>query len=229
MNKTKTGYNSKKRFGEWGVMIQLTLLLFLSLSFATCDDDDGIDPAWRNANEEAYIKTAVDSLNYQEIVTESGPSGVFYKVIESGNRPAEFPLQTSKVKVFYEGTFYNKTVFDAGTSSVVYEEYTSLDKLPETGKTNVVYLIYQGGYYDAYRWADKKYEPSLLSNYAVEFGLSSVVRGFSFALQNMVVGDKWEIWIPWHLGYGNSTYATIPAYSTLIFKVKLLGVTQYPD
>lgn len=52
--------------------------------------------------------------------------------------------------------------------------------------------------------------------------LSSVVDGFATALQYMVVGDKWEIYIPWKLGYGSSkTSSGIPGYTTLVFEIEL--------
>ena len=44
------------------------------------------------------------------------------------------------------------------------------------------------------------------------------------ALQQMRVGDKWEIYIPSELGYGSFSQPGIPANSTLIFEIELLGV-----
>jgi FKBP-type peptidyl-prolyl cis-trans isomerase FklB len=38
-------------------------------------------------------------------------------------------------------------------------------------------------------------------------------------------GDIWRIYIPYTLGYGTSNSSTIPAYSTLIFDVNLVGFT----
>jgi peptidylprolyl isomerase/FKBP-type peptidyl-prolyl cis-trans isomerase FklB len=42
----------------------------------------------------------------------------------------------------------------------------------------------------------------------------------------MQEGDKWEIWIPWNLGYGASenTSGNIPAYTTLVFEIELVGI-----
>jgi FKBP-type peptidyl-prolyl cis-trans isomerase len=60
------------------------------------------------------------------------------------------------------------------------------------------------------------------------FKVNGVVRGFSIALQNMVVGDKLEICIPYYLGYGTTVTGTIKAYSTLFFEIELLKIDQYP-
>jgi FKBP-type peptidyl-prolyl cis-trans isomerase FklB len=65
----------------------------------------------------------------------------------------------------------------------------------------------------------------------VKLSLSNTVEGFSTALQHMVAGttrtngDIWRIYIPYTLGYGTSNSSTIPAYSTLIFDVNLVGFT----
>ena len=54
--------------------------------------------------------------------------------------------------------------------------------------------------------------------------LSDVIEGWQVALQKMHVGDKWIIYIPYAMGYGIKSFDSIPAYSTLIFEVELLGV-----
>ena len=51
--------------------------------------------------------------------------------------------------------------------------------------------------------------------------VSNTVEGFSTALQNMHIGDRWEVYIPYQLGYGSAATPTLPAYSTLIFDIQL--------
>ena len=75
---------------------------------------------------------------------------------------------------------------------------------------------------------------------AAQFAVSGVVDGFSTALQNMRIGDRWKVYIPYNLGYGikdhkdnNSNSVIVPAYSTLVFDVTLVsyhraGATQPP-
>jgi len=174
-------------------LLYFLIISTIIVSFSACNKNDSLD-AWRVANTNAYDAITKDP-NYQALQTETGPSGVYYKVIQSGTG-TEYPLQTSKVKVFYKGTYYDGTVFDSGTGD---------------------------------------------SEAPTEFSLSgqSLIRGFSFTLQNMVVGDKWEICIPYFLGYGATgyqvtdpyTYITqtvIKGYTTLIFTVELVSINQYP-
>ena len=52
----------------------------------------------------------------------------------------------------------------------------------------------------------------------------SYINGWKTALQHMVKGDKWEIWIPYQLGYGRETSKSIPGYSTLAFEIEVLTV-----
>ena len=56
------------------------------------------------------------------------------------------------------------------------------------------------------------------------FRLNQVIEGWQLALQEMRVGDRWIIYIPYNFGYGNRASAPIPAFSTLIFEVELLGI-----
>lgn len=53
---------------------------------------------------------------------------------------------------------------------------------------------------------------------------SGVIKGWTTALQHMKQGDKWEIWVPYQLGYGRSGYLSIPGYSTLVFEMEILKV-----
>ncbi|MCF0213760.1 MAG: FKBP-type peptidyl-prolyl cis-trans isomerase [Muribaculaceae bacterium] len=54
--------------------------------------------------------------------------------------------------------------------------------------------------------------------------LSDLIEGWVIALQQMCVGDKWEVYIPSELGYGKYSQPGIPAYSTLIFEIELTGI-----
>lgn len=65
------------------------------------------------------------------------------------------------------------------------------------------------------------------------FNVSGVVDGFMTALQHMHPGDRWEIWIPWKLGYGetgnrNTTGQSILpwSYSTLKFEVEIKEIVK---
>ncbi|MBT3858671.1 MAG: FKBP-type peptidyl-prolyl cis-trans isomerase, partial [Gammaproteobacteria bacterium] len=58
-----------------------------------------------------------------------------------------------------------------------------------------------------------------------QFGLSQVISGWTEALQLMKVGDKWRLFLPSNLAYGEqSPTPAIPPNSALIFDVELLEI-----
>jgi peptidylprolyl isomerase len=54
--------------------------------------------------------------------------------------------------------------------------------------------------------------------------LSDLIDGWIIALQQMHVGDQWEVYIPADKGYGKFSQPGIPGGSTLVFDIELLGV-----
>lgn len=70
-----------------------------------------------------------------------------------------------------------------------------------------------------------KFDSSYDRGEPVVFGVGQVIKGWTEALQLMHVGDKWKIYIPSELGYGeNGAGDVIPPFSVLIFEVELLGI-----
>lgn len=59
---------------------------------------------------------------------------------------------------------------------------------------------------------------------APAFRLSDLIEGWTIAMQQMVVGDKWELYLPAETGYGKFSQPGIPGGSTLIFEIELLGI-----
>ena len=84
---------------------------------------------------------------------------------------------------------------------------------------SIVSVHYRGTLIDG-----KEFDNSYKRNYPEAFRLCDVIDGWQLALQQMHVGDKWMIYIPYELGYGSKACAGIPAFSTLIFEVELLGI-----
>ena len=70
----------------------------------------------------------------------------------------------------------------------------------------------------------REFDNSWKRNCPEAFRLSEVIEGWQIALQKMRVGDRWIIYIPYTMGYGTRTSGPIPAFSTLVFEVQLLGI-----
>ncbi|EPY33126.1 FKBP-type peptidyl-prolyl cis-trans isomerase FklB [Strigomonas culicis] len=57
------------------------------------------------------------------------------------------------------------------------------------------------------------------------FAPSQVIKGWTEALQYMVEGEEWEVYLPPDLAYGSrGAGGVIPPNATLIFKIQLLKV-----
>lgn len=70
-----------------------------------------------------------------------------------------------------------------------------------------------------------EFDSSYSRNQPATFAVNRVIAGWTEALQLMQVGDKWQLFIPPELAYGERGFGNkIPANSALIFEVELLSV-----
>ena len=56
------------------------------------------------------------------------------------------------------------------------------------------------------------------------FKLNQLIDGWRTALREMPVGSRWEIVIPFNLGYGAKGAGAMKPFSTLIFDVRLIAI-----
>ena len=56
------------------------------------------------------------------------------------------------------------------------------------------------------------------------FPLRGLIEGWKIALKEMAVGSRWEVVIPFNLGYGSLGAGVIKPFSTLIFDIQLLRI-----
>lgn len=89
---------------------------------------------------------------------------------------------------------------------------------PTPNRNSVVTVHYTG------RTINGKKFDSSLGGAPVAMRLRDLIQGWIIALQQMHVGDKWEIYLPSEMGYGKFSQPGIPGGSTLIFEIELKGV-----
>ena len=69
----------------------------------------------------------------------------------------------------------------------------------------------------------KKFDSSL-GGIPMAVRLNELIEGWIIAIQQMCIGDKWEVYIPAELGYGKFSQPGIPGGSTLIFEIELFSI-----
>ncbi|MGI6242717.1 MAG: FKBP-type peptidyl-prolyl cis-trans isomerase [Prevotella sp.] len=178
----------------------LPFMLFTSCSESSDEVEEFAD--WENFNQKKWNSIFSQA---QERVSAGDTS---WKIIRSWNYEDAHPAENTSnivVHVLNEGT---------GTGCPL---YTDSVLVHYTGR-----LMESPSYPDGYQF-DSSMGSSTSTETAVpaQFLVSSLTDGFATAVQNMHIGDEWEVYIPWTLGYGSVGTTMIPAYSVLVFTIKL--------
>ena len=73
----------------------------------------------------------------------------------------------------------------------------------------------------------EEFDSSYKRGEPTEFGVNQVIKGWTEVLQLMKVGDKWEVYIPSELAYGeNGAGQMIGPNAALIFEIELLDIVK---
>ncbi|MFA3782423.1 FKBP-type peptidyl-prolyl cis-trans isomerase [Melioribacteraceae bacterium 4301-Me] len=93
---------------------------------------------------------------------------------------------------------------------------------PQPTDTSIVKVNYKGSLIDG-----TEFDSSYKRGEPAEFQLNRVIKGWTEALKLMHVGDKWELYIPPELAYGeNGAGGVIGPNEVLIFEVELLDIVK---
>ena len=183
------------------------LLFAVSFSIASCDETDGaVDPYF---NWEERNQLYIDSIAQ---VAKANPDKWkvihTYKFVPPLNDLHPDVNDYVYCRVIENGTGTMKPLF---TDSVATHYRGQLIPLYDGQK--VVF--------------DQSFQGELNQEVAVPvtFSVSGVVEGWQTALQEMVEGDRWEVHIPYQMGYGIYGSSSIPGYSALVFDMTLVKVT----
>lgn len=199
---------------NWINVLPLCMIAIASMATSCSESDDSVEeyPQWQATNETYWQKL------YTETEQKIAAGDNSWKIIPNFSTVSGTELAKDQyiiVHVKDEGT---------GTECPIYTDTVSVhyrgNLLPST--------TYTSGYQ-----FDSSYTGELNPATArpTSFAVSDVVDGFSTALQKMHIGDRWDVYIPYALGYGKSTSSstTIPAYSTLIFDLSLVDYWHVGD
>ena len=182
------------------------LLVSASFMAVSCDETNtAVDP---------YVDWELRNQNYLDSISKVAKSNPEqWKVIHTYkfNAPVgdlDFNVNDYVYcKVLEEGTGTIKPYY---TDSVTVHYRGSL--IPLADGTKVVF--------------DETYRGEFNKDVAVPVGLAvdAVIEGWTTALQEMREGDRWEVYIPFGMAYGDRGSSSVPGYSTLIFDMSLAKI-----
>ncbi len=91
---------------------------------------------------------------------------------------------------------------------------------PSPKETDTVQVHYTGKLIDG-----SVFDSSVTRGQPASFQVNQVIKGWQMALQKMKVGDKWMLYIPSDLAYGErGSQGAIGPNEVLVFEVELLGI-----
>lgn len=105
-------------------------------------------------------------------------------------------------------------------SGLQYEVITNGPDGPKPSANSKVTVHYTGTLLDG-----TVFDSSVQRGEPATFGVNQVIKGWTEALQLMKAGDKWKLYIPYDLAYGErGAGRDITPYATLIFEVELIKI-----
>ena len=182
--------------------ILLALILFpFAGMVSSCSEDseeEGEYDDWQNRNDVVTAEWAGSSMKkiicYSKNSAMSGNVGdyIYVEVLESGTG-TETPLFTDTCRLAYRGRLIPSKSYPEG-------------------------YVFDQSYLGDFNWntIDVARDENGRDKVCQDF-----VPGFTTALMNMHIGDRWRVYIPYQLGYGSLAKPTC-SYSNLIFDVALV-------
>lgn len=173
---------------------------------------------FEDLDNESFTKAVSDVLSGNPLAIDVEQANTYVSEHMQKQMAQKEVAQKVKEKEFFEANAKKQGVktTDFGLQYIVLESGTG--KTP--GPNDNVTVHYTGTLIDG-----TKFDSSIDRNEPATFPVNGVIQGWTKALQMMKEGDKWRIFIPYSLGYGErGAGGAIPPYSTLIFDVELISV-----
>lgn len=137
--------------------------------------------------------------------------------IETSTEPEVTPLEAGQAYLAENALRANVVTTASGLQ---YEVLASGDGAAP-GPRDIVTTHYHGTFIDG-----RVFDSSVERGAPSAFPVDRVISGWKEGLQLMKVGDKWKLYIPPDLAYGDEGTSGIGPNETLIFEVELLDVQR---
>lgn len=188
-------------------------IVFAAVSLTACSESSDEEEEFVNWQQ---TNTAYFDQIYSSALAKANSGDASWKVLLGYQYESTAPISTYNnvvVEVLETGT---------GSGCPLYTDSVRLNLrgqlLPSTSyPSGFIFLSTYNGDFNAATAATGVY--AVAPNTRVTDGLST-------ALQRMHIGDRWRVYVPYQQGYGTtdqSSTFTVPAYSTLIYDVRLVA------
>lgn len=172
----------------------------------------------KDLNVEDFSKAITDVLkgNQPEISHAEAKEIVNNYFVELQRKANNENIENGKILLERNKTNPAITTLPSGLQYEVLRQ--GFGRMP--GKNDSVKCHYVGTFING-----QVFDSSIARNEPAVFGVTQVIPGWTEALQLMHEGDKWRLYIPYDLAYGERGAGdAIPPYCTLIFEIELLQV-----
>ena len=176
---------------------------------------------------EAVIQGIQDALN--ENRSQMTPAEMKQVMVDLGKRLTEKKRELRKArleqlqeqsKAFHQSNRDNPSIIT--TESGLQYRILEQGHGKQPASSDKVLVHYTGKLVDG-----TIFDSSINRGKAASFRVDRVIKGWTEALQLMKTGDRWQLFIPPELAYGEKgAPPKIPPHSTLIFDVELISIGQ---
>jgi FKBP-type peptidyl-prolyl cis-trans isomerase FkpA len=174
---------------------------------------------------ETMVRGVQDTLAGKAALTDEEVQKIMTALDEQFRAKQDEAAKAKAAETIAKGKAYldenaKKAGVTVTASGLQYEVITAADG-PKPKAEEKVRVKYKGTFIDG-----TEFDSTEKSNGGepVEFNLNQVIKGWTEGVQLMGVGSKFKFTIPAELGYGDRDVGPIPANSTLLFEVELMGI-----
>ena len=168
----------------------------------------------------AMVKAIEDVFNKRQFLLNDQQANMCIQQTLQANMSKKNEVVRSQGEAFLQANKKRPGVITL-PSGLQYEVLTKGDPTSVSPRIqDTIVANYKGTLIDG-----KQFDNSYERGQPLTIHVGSVIRGWTEILQLMHIGDKWKVYIPSELGYGErGAGADIPGGSALIFEMELLGV-----
>ena len=197
----------------------LVSVLCLALCFVNCQGKNGDD----GKSQITSAETQTSVSNSDEAKAGGVPRDKILEALDAEQKGTELLASaagTKEVNLAKEQAYFEQLKADAEVKPLgegVYYKVFAKGTGEQVARGVYATFEYQGRLLDGKVFVDRIEK-------MIPVGYDFLIPGLDRALLSMRVGDDWEVYIPSAQGYAESSNDNIPAYSTLIYRIKLQSI-----